>query len=421
MGILRVARIAATLVAVAIGASAAGADEASDESFDEADLAALGVDEADDKKLNIFGFIDVNWLDVMTRPSSVWASSFGHEGSFAVGSLNVYVTRELGRGWRTLAELRYTYAPSGAIAPDGSFTNSTTADPANLGRPVQWGGLVLERAYIEYDATSWLTVRAGTFLTPYGIWNVDHGAPAIISLIRPYIIGEQLFPERQTGIELHGERPVGQYTVGYHLTLSNGRGPLTGFKDLDANKGVGGRIELTTHWLGSTKLGVSAYTGRFTDRPASHITVDETGAAATIVPNGTSYDEEAFGADLLVQRGPLHVQSELIFNHRRLRSTPTAAMGLPSAEGGRQIGGYVLAGYRLDRWWNVMPFASVELARPQTGWGGSPVGYTAFNAGLNFRPVPSVVLKMSFSVVDVDSPLYDEHGYINAAQAAWVF
>ena len=45
--------------------------------------------------------------------------------------------------------------------------------------------IILERAYIQWSKLDWLGVRVGQFLTPYGIWNVDHGTPTLITMFRP--------------------------------------------------------------------------------------------------------------------------------------------------------------------------------------------------------------------------------------------
>jgi hypothetical protein len=399
---------------------AAAAEAATQDDLAEADLAVLGLgSEPDEDKLNIFGFVEVNWVDLMASRNSVWAGAQNHEGTFAVGNLDVYLTRNLGTAWRTLLELRYTYAPSGAVAADGTYTDSTSADPANFGRPVQWGGLVLERAYLEYDVAPWLTVQAGTFLTPYGIWNVDHGSPVIIPTVRPYIIGEQLFPERQTGIHAFGARPYGDFTVRYHATLSNGRGPLAGFRDLDTNKGIGGRLELETPWLGATHLGVSGYRGRFTDRPANQLGFDPLGRPFAIIPAGVSYDEESAGADVFIERDGLHLQGELIYNRRRYRGARPVFAGV-AAEDDAYFGAYGLVGYRFERFWHVMPYALFEVDRPRAD-PMLPRGTVVYAAGLNLRPIPSVVLKLGLALVDLDDQVLDEPALYNSAQAAWVF
>jgi hypothetical protein len=67
---------------------------------------------------------------------------------------------------------------------------------------LQWGGVEIERAWLEYSAHPLFTIRGGQWLTPYGIWIVDHGSPVIIGVRRPFVVGEALIPERQTGVQI---------------------------------------------------------------------------------------------------------------------------------------------------------------------------------------------------------------------------
>src|SRR5439155_19746980 len=133
----------------------------------------------------------------------------------------LYLAKSLIRKARALAEVRFTFLPNGSINPDGSIVNTTATDVTNVNRPVQWGGIVIERAYLEYDLGDHLTIRAGRWLTPYGIWNIDHGSPVIIATSRPYIIGEQFFPEHQTGLDAFGSHHQDGFKLNYHLTASN--------------------------------------------------------------------------------------------------------------------------------------------------------------------------------------------------------
>ena len=126
---------------------------------------------------------------------------------------------ELGDHWRTLTEVRFSYLPNGATTIDSTGkatrTDTTVSDYTDGGHPIQWGGIVLERAYLEYAAHPLFNIRGGHWITPYGIWNVDHGSPVIIGVQRPYIIGDSLFPTSQTGIELFGTHNFSTFEIGY--------------------------------------------------------------------------------------------------------------------------------------------------------------------------------------------------------------
>jgi hypothetical protein len=389
----------------------------------DADISALGLDPAQpDDHINIYGFADISWRALLIPSTSIGANYFPKENSFVVGNVNLYITKNLSARWRSMLEVRFLYAPAGTTNADGTFTHTSAPNPADLERAVQWGGVSIERVYLEYEVNHLLTVQAGSFLTPYGIWNVDHGSPAIIPVTRPYIIGESLFPQQQTGLHLYGKRPFGEYQLGYHATLSNGRGPFQAFRDLDTNKALGGRLELEAPWLDGVHFGVSAYTGRFTDRPADVITVDPAGTLVNTTPPGTSYYENSWGADVLVRRGGLHVQAELIVNDRDYLAGAREKVRGGFASDGRYLGAYALAGYRFDRLWQVMPFTVLEIDRMRAGpdLGNAPRIIQA-TGGLNFRPDPSVVLKIEYVQAWVHAPLLDMDFRAFMTQAAWAF
>ncbi|MEO8701861.1 MAG: porin [Kofleriaceae bacterium] len=401
----------------------AGAVPAPAPDSSEDDAAALVLDASrDDDKLNIYGYADASWRVLAMKRSALSANYFPKENTFLVGNLNLYLTKNLAHRWRTLIEVRFLYAPAASANADGTLTHTTAPDPADLQRPISWGAVSIERAYLEYDVNEHLTIQAGSFLTPYGIWNVDHGSPAIIPVNRPYIIGESLFPQQQTGIHAYGKHPVGEYQLGYHLTLSNGRGPFQGFRDLDENKAIGARVELETAWLGGVHLGLSTYRGRFTDRPADQIGSDADGNLINITPVGTAYDEASYGADALVHHGAWHMQAEIIANDRRYRDGARELTRGGFLADGRYLGAYALAGYRFDRLWQVMPFATLEVNRPRASadLGDDTTIYQAA-AGFNFRPVPSVALKINYLQATIRSPALDATLRAVSTQAAWAF
>jgi hypothetical protein len=382
---------------------ASAPDAASD-----ADLAALGLDPtaaAFDDKLNIYGFADMSYQAVhFDHPVLGAPDSHG----FAAGNLDLYLAKNLTERWRTLAEVRLLYLPNGGTDGAGNTTVTTVNDPTNFSRPITWGGIVIERAYAEYDVDEHLTIRAGRFLTPYGIWNTDHGSPAIIAAYRPYVIGEQYFPEQQTGIELFGKELVGDYRIGYHATVTNGRSPVDAVGDPDGKLAFGGRLELEAPWAGTLKLGASGYMGRYS-------------GVAAVGATAPSYDERSYGADAQWDRGGLRIQAELIGNDRRYLDSARAISSQGFIPNGRQWGGYALVGYRFDRYWNVMPFTMVEYIQPIDESLYDDI--TGYSGGLNFRPSSNVILKVMYDyAVSRGTGLLGNVGIqVFTSQIAWVF
>lgn len=397
----RLASLAAALCAAASPA-AAGDDN------DAFDLGSLGLDpttEAFDDKLNLYGFADFSWAIQSEIPALVQGSR-----EFSLGNVNLYASKNLTPRWRMLAEVRFLLAPNGGRDfATGAYTVTTTPDPGSFDRDVEWGGISIERAYVEYDAHPRLTVRAGRWLTPIGIWNIDHGSPAIIPTVRPYIIGEQLFPEHQTGLELFGSARLGEYKLSYHATVSNGRSAVEAARDPDSRPGIGGRLALEAPVAGTLRLGASAYGGR--------ATIVRDGARAAL----PAYDELSLGADAQWNWGGLHVQGELISRRREFIDGRREASGAGFTPDSLAWGAYALAGYRFERLWNVMPFTVLE----RYYLGDNPFFHRlqSYVAGLNLRPTPAVVLKASFARATFDAYSLSQPVSLDAVrlQAAWVF
>jgi hypothetical protein len=401
---------------------AAGAADAEAAAL-EAQLAAEQTEGADGFKLDIYGFADFTYgIEV---EDFIFAPPFN---SFAVGNLNVYLASSLGDSWQSLAEVRFSYLPHGATPTTGDTAriDTSTPDYTKLGRPTRWGGVMIERAYLEYLAHPLVNIRAGHWLTPYGIWNVDHGSPVIVGVRRPFIVGEALLPESQTGIEVYGTHHFDPIRLGYHLTLSNGRGPIDTYQDLNNNKAVGWRLFANADTkAGNITLGYSGYAGRYTDR-TTQFGFDSEGMVEFTYPVTSDYKELSMGLDLKYEFEGLLVQGEGIFNdvvYDELRPEDTF---VPTGPAGwvpdyRRIGVYGLAGYRFP-FLGIMPFAGAEFydsGRGQLRSSG------AFWGGLNVRPTPRVVLKAQYtrSWYPDPPPEIPEGAGVSAVdlQAAWSF
>jgi hypothetical protein len=391
----------------------------------EGQLSAAGDAETDEYKLDLYGFIDFTYGYAVKD----FALDDPYD-SFAVGRFNLYLASELGDNWNSLAEVRFTYLPHGANTFDAttgaqSRTDTTVGDYTDLNRPLQWGGIVIERAYLEYEAHPLFNIRMGHWLTPYGIWNVDHGSPVIVGVRRPFIVGEALLPESQTGLELHGAHNIEPMQLGYHLTLSNGRGPVDTYSDMNDNKALGGRVFARADYTGgAVTWGVSGYWGQYTDR-TSQFVINPDGSFGTEYPRVSEYKEASLAADVKWEWAGFLLQSEAIMNdvvYDDLR--PADAFAPPGETPGfvpdyRRIGVYGLTGYRFD-FLGTMPFFGLEYYdNGQSLFAKSG----AFWGGLNVRPTPRVVLKAQYTYSWFPDETLPPGYHFNSVdfQAAWSF
>ena len=389
------------------------------------DVAALGLqDESQaagdgERPLQLYGFADVTYYHPFFPKDSFLASAIPENNQFVMGNFNLYLAKQLSNRLRALGEVRFMYTPNGQQTGTG-YSSTSVDDPADLYRPIRWGGIAVERLHVEYDLLSSLTVRVGQFLTPYGIWNVDHGTPTLISIRRPYIIGEGVFPQSQVGAELFGRRFFSEFGVEYHLTLSNGRGPVSETRDLDTNKAIGGHVIVEWRRGFDVKLGVSFFRGRFTNRTPLSFDVTTGKATSTLLE---AYDEQAIAGDLSVDAKGLVFRGEVLSaDHRYVDGG--RGVGPTFTPDNRRGGFYGLLGYHLP--YGLTPFVLGQYYKfPESPGTNITVSVHAYQAGLNYRLHPSVILKAEYTYATLpDSPIpfiRDTPLHVVETQVSWVF
>ncbi|MEO8906141.1 MAG: hypothetical protein ABI488_26525 [Polyangiaceae bacterium] len=380
--------------------------------------------------IKIYGFGDIGYRQLFVPKNSPWLLFLNREPSFFVGNLNLYFDAQLAKRWRALAEFRFTYLPQGA--PDTSLstnyvkhTDSGYADYTDFSRTHSVGSIMIERATLDYSAFSWLNISAGQWLTPYGIWNVDHGSPVIIGVSLPFVIGANLLPKAQVGLLAQGSVPLTRdFELGYALGLSNGRPDQVPYEDLDKNKAITARVSLSYHGLGDVTLGGTVYTGRTTQGYNELYLVD--GSPKSRLDVSAQYDEVSYASDLKWVWRDFHLQTEWILNDRRY----TEHGRPPGPNGGlrpdkRNFGGYGLIGYRTPLL-GIMPYVKAEYSpEPQSQSIGVADQVVLYTGGLNFRPEARVVLKAEYSYGYF--PGADPKGFAGNdikgldMQAAWAF
>lgn len=357
-----------------------------------------------DERLKIYGFADVGFQRAWMSKRSPLASYLAvNAGSFVIGNLNLYFDAQPVEKWRALLEVRFTNAPNGNVTSlgglGGGFERQSTVqvDPhaAQLNGTMQGGYTVIERAHIDYAATQLLSVRAGNFFTPFGIWNVDHGTPTLIALTLPQMIVSKIFPSRQTGVMLFGSSFAGPWELGYMATLSNGRQELSNY-DFDDDKAYGGRVFARNDGETRTQLGLSYYFGDAEDQELNVASIDP----LEIVEETTvAYQEHVMGADVSVDLGPTRIRAEGLV--RRLsyeqgkRPSASPLYADPGAQTPDEIlsTAYLIVAHQLP-WAGLEPYVFAEGLHGPLGVSDTA---SVLSAGLNVHFTEATQLKTQVS------------------------
>jgi hypothetical protein len=348
--------------------------------------------------LLLYGFADFGFNQIFTRAdNSLLATLPAARSSFVVGNINLFLDAHPMKNVRSLVELRFTNLPHGderSLAPYvRQDTRAVDVTDPSARRRVVVGSVILERAYAQYSPTDEFQLLVGQFFTPFGIWNVDHANPTLISLLLPIAQVDQFFPDRLVGLQAQGTFHLkGGVDFGYHVHLSNGR--TESLMDFTAQKAVGGRVHLSapaarTPW----KVGLSGYTGELNDRVKRIESLAPLSILEDFVVRG---HEWAGGADASLDWGPLRLRSEGV-----LRRITYEEGKRPDRGGGMYAPDryawdtYALAAYRLP-WLGLEPYLWFEVMHEPNSFGDTV--YVP-SAGLNIHFSPAVLLKSQFAHV----------------------
>jgi len=374
----------------------------------------------EERPVHLYGFMDFGF-DKFFFPDDESADIFGllrdtDAATFVFGNLNLYISSQPLPQWRNLIELRFTLAPHGEeIELLGGYSRTDTvafdyASPSTQTQ-MQLGGVVIERAWSQWTFDSRLEVRWGYFLNPFGIWNVDHGSPVLISLMVPTFVASRMIPSQLLGLQVHGSFAFGDYELGYRAHVSNGRTLLN--VDQSDGKALGSRLFLAHDGsYGRVVIGTSNHFGRVVDKSKS---VDLGGGDVLIWEPVVDYDEMLLAGDIAVDFHDVFFRSEAVFRWVVYEGTlrePIQAFGgdntfLPNR---LEYNAYGLLGYRL---WDFEPYASIEVQQKSFSlprWAGeyrntqSNTAAVFPSVGFNYRFTPYTQFKLQLALIQ----LYDE-------------
>jgi len=349
--------------------------------------------------LRLYGFADVGLQRMWADRGVAELVPGTNKTTFVLGNLNLYFDANPSKDFRFLAEIRFGTFPDGSTPqPKGWFgagqpIDTSVSDPSAANSAftgLKWAGVSPQRAHIDWTPSDLFNVRAGLFLTPYGIWNVDHGTPTRIMVSEPLFMSTQLIPMQLIGIEAFGTLHLLPWTIGYHLHVSNGR--TIHQVDFSDNKAIGGRLYASTRFPFPFKVGISGYAGDSSDTTSSLGTLSTTFA----------YDEWALSGDVSIDLGALRIRSEVVSSWQYYKAGLRRTIaGVPMADAQR-VGAYLVIAYQLP-WLGIEPLILAEFLRvpvPRT----LPVGEGMIMpaVGVNVYFTATTMLRTQFAMM---------HGY----------
>jgi hypothetical protein len=426
---------------------AAGGEEATTE--ESLELEGASVETGD--LLDVYGFFDLGFYKAFLEEDSSYNMFLNDASTFVITNLNLYLASQMTESLGALVELRFSFLPTGQEETTGQVIHvgdteiqvaeyqrlDTTVWDSSTVMEFRQGGLSIERVHLTYEPLDWLGFLAGRFLTPYGIWNVDHGSPVILTARTPYMLTRRMVPSAQTGVQVYGRfYPRYDLFFDYAITLSNGRGPMDEVMDLDDNKAVGLRMRLSYEGDDvNIAAGGYGYLGSYTDiTKTAHLmmTTDANGdmvldesadqPMSVQVERDWAFMEYAVSADLLMEFWGVGLQSEFVWHYvdvevPGVRATETnlftgapadLLLYTPSSVG---YGVYSLLYWRLplDRW--IRPVKLTPYVMYEYNSADDTTPYTNFQfllAGLNVKPSPFVTFKGEYFRAIPESEFYGD-------------
>ncbi|MBN1654216.1 MAG: hypothetical protein JXA30_10630 [Deltaproteobacteria bacterium] len=417
---------------------------------EEADAAALqNVDNDEFKQqMDIYGFLDVDFFYYDFKENDKASLTIPTKPSFTENHLNLYFSGQMERTLSVLAEVRFSYLPNGsektvnipALGTEYSRVSTRTIDYYDW-QEVITHSVVIERAVFTWKPYDFFAVAAGRFITPFGIWVIDHSPTVSIPARLPHLITINSLPLAQTGVELFGRVfPLSHTHIDYAVTLSNGRGPAEALFDLDDNKAIGLRLKGTYEIDDfSASLGGYLYWGTYTDVSKSVLVGSRSSEPDFVVTTTERYEELSTALDLTVEIYRIRLQGEYCRQPRIYSIRPM--LRIRDFDLADPLGGYApdsisWFSYALLAYSIPLKIAGLETELiPFTLYEYNKVDYyypknkiQGFRFGLNFKPSPFVAIKYESASERLEAaaisgliPNLTSKYWVHSAQAAVSF
>lgn len=328
-------------------------------------LCAIVSSQDNASKFRFYGFADMSFHKYFFKENAVVRAEneFSDKFEYSFDHLNLYSDFSPNNKIRMLFEIGYEHIPNYLQFSRGRILSvagqpDDTLIPAIPSPSDQNGGKELfniERAILQLKLNQYARLSFGKFVTPSGIWNVDHGSPVILTSRQPTQFSiVEIYPKAQIGIMEEGTLFLGDVDLSYCIYASTGRNEIQIENPKDV--AVGGQLICNFPFLDEFRIGASAYTGIIKENVEyMHITIDKATVDKTTSQALTEFQaglisiedvqpriqqliskeaqnpdnfkftntnlsksrEEIFGLDLRLYKNRIGLQSELNFNKTR--------------------------------------------------------------------------------------------------------
>lgn len=275
-----------------------------------------------------------------------------HGGSALVlEDMSLFLTKDIGQRWKLFSEFELGDAVT--VARHGATTRDANID--------------VERLYADYRASNAVTLRVGKFLTPVGQWNLIHADPLVWSVSRP-LTTTSAFSRHATGVMVYGTTNVRGNDLDYWLFVDDSQASgLARSHDL-AYGAFGASSTLRNDFL-------HAIGGQF----LYHMLDDRLSLGGSFLRYELRDPQQWYrltGIDFAWTGSHVEFSGEAIYRTSDSARMPNEYGGFLQAVVPLRHHLYLVGRY--ERYRNPVPDESVSIR----------------SIGINYRPVPSLVLKL---------------------------
>ena len=201
---------------------------------------------ANTNEMKISGYADIEYHN---------STQDGKEPGFRLHHMSLFFEKRVTDDWKFFSEIEYEDAPFLEYEFEGKKADSICEGC--------YGKIFLEAANFTYAYDPVMSLRAGRFFTPAGIWSVDHYPSFVPTQLRPEHV-RNIFPQVVDGVGIFGTISMGNSFLNYDLYLGNGEGN-SGSADSNSEKATGAKVSLLLPFFRYFEIGASAYNDTSTD------------------------------------------------------------------------------------------------------------------------------------------------------------